>query len=91
MNSVAGERCLQLRTAQRRSASSNRTRATGPRVRAGDVADRDGSRRLVSIEDVARLHLVPVVILGVDPEHGNGGHVMLGPHAFGEAAGPSAP
>ena len=51
---------------------------------ARQVAHRHGSRCIVGGEDAARLHFVPVVILGVHPEHRDSRHLMLGPHTFGE-------
>jgi hypothetical protein len=39
---------------------------------------------MIAIEDAARFHFVPVVIFGVDPEHGDGWDLVLDPHAFGE-------
>ena len=41
----------------------------GTAVRARQVSHRDRSRRLLGVEDTTRLHFVPVVIFGVDPEH----------------------
>ena len=49
------------------------------------IAGGDGERLHVGIEDAARLDLVPVVILGVDPEHRDRRHAVLGAHLLGEA------
>ena len=56
-------------------------------MRARRIAHRDCPVRQRGIEDAARFHLVPVVILGVDPEDGDRRHVVLGPHALGELDG----
>jgi hypothetical protein len=49
------------------------------------IAGGDGERFHGRIEDTARLDLVPVVVFGVDPEHGDRRHTVLGSHLLGEA------
>ena len=53
-------------------------------MRARRIADGHRPVRERGIEDAARLHLVPVVVLGVDPEDRDRRHVVPRPHAFGE-------
>jgi hypothetical protein len=48
------------------------------------ISHGDRSEVEIGIEDAARLHLVPVVILGVDPENGDGDDAMLLFDAFSE-------
>ncbi len=59
----------------------------GARVSARRISHRDRSRRGICVQHAARLHLVPVVIFGVDPEHRDRGNAVFGPHAFGELQG----
>ena len=44
----------------------------------------DGARRQRLVEDRTRPDFVPVVILGVDPEDGDGRHVVVARHLLGE-------
>ena len=59
----------------------------GARVSARRISHRDRSRRGICVQHTARLHLVPVVIFGVDPEHRDRGNAVFGAHAFGELQG----
>ena len=54
-------------------------------VRLWRIAGGNGERLHVRIEHAARLDLVPVVIFGVDPEHRDRRHAVLGPHLLGES------
>jgi hypothetical protein len=58
-----------------------------PFVRAGWIAERDVLQVQIRIEHAGALHLVPVVILRVDPEDRHGRDAMLGPYALGELDG----
>jgi hypothetical protein len=51
------------------------------------IAGRDRERLHLGVEDAARFDLVPVVILGVDPEHGDRGYAMLGANLLGQSNG----
>ena len=68
--------------------SSSRTRATGPSPAPGGSPSAIADELEIGVEHAARLHLVPVVILGVDPEHRDGGHAMFGGRALGESNAP---
>ena len=81
-NSVGGRIC------------SSSSRAAGSRRRARTVAtgaesparggQRDRSRRQRFVEHRARANFVPVVIFGVDPEHGDGRHVVFALDLLGQ-------
>ena len=58
--------------------------ATGAGSLARRGRQRDGARRQRSVEDRTRSDFVPVVILGVDPEHGDGRHAVIARHLFGQ-------
>ena len=49
------------------------------------IAGGDGQRLHLRIEDVTRLDLVPVVVLGIDPEHRDGRDPVLGLYLFRKA------
>ena len=49
------------------------------------IAGGDSERLHVRIEHAARLDLVPVVIFGVDPEHRDRRHAVLGWYLLGES------
>ena len=53
----------------------------------GRVVQGDPDRTERSVEHVARLHLVPVVIFRINPEDGDGRHVMFGGGALGQSNG----
>ena len=87
MNSVAGSAASSAASAALAESSSCDARHRAL-VRAGRIAERHVLRRFRSASRTPHaLHLVPVVIFGVDPEHGDRGHAVLGPHALGEPDG----
>jgi hypothetical protein len=51
-------------------------------VRASRIAERQVPQGQVAIEHCRALHLVPVVILSVDPEHRDSRHLLLAAEAF---------
>ena len=53
-------------------------------MRVRRIAGGDGERLHLGIEHAARLDLVPVVIFGIDPEHRDRRHAVLGSHLLGQ-------
>ena len=84
MNSVAGIAASSaLMRGVDRLVQTNARHRSGMRVRR--IAGGDGERLHLGIEHAARLDLVPVVVLGVDPEHRDRRDPVLGSHLFREA------
>ncbi len=54
---------------------------------AGELAKSDRDRRRLRVEHRTPAHFVPVVILGVDPEHRHDGHAVVAAHRRGEFHG----
>ena len=58
--------------------------ATGERSSAARGGQRHRARRQLLVEHRTRSDFVPVVIFGVDPEDGDGRHLVIARHLFGE-------
>ena len=59
---------------------SERHARDGPLVSARRVAERHVLQAKFRVVHADRLHLIPIVILGVDPEHGHDGHAVIFRH-----------